>query len=75
MNRNGDTMKTPAILVLLLLLPLVAVAAEETISTGPDPGESVPDFSAPDQADRIRTFADLSGPDGLLLLFYRTVDW
>ena len=53
----------------------MAVAAEETIYTGPDPGRPVPDFSAPDQAGRIRTFADLSGPDGLLLLFYRTVDW
>ena len=36
---------------------------------------SIPAIQASDQLGKIREFEDLSGPEGLLLLFFRTVDW
>jgi peroxiredoxin len=50
------------------------VAAAE-FASGPEVGSPIPEIRTLDQHGRERTFADLRGPDGLLLLFYRTVDW
>ena len=43
--------------------------------TGPDVGETIPDFAAIDQHGVRRSFSDLAGPNGLLLLFHRSADW
>ena len=43
--------------------------------TGPAVGATIPDFSAVDQDGKPRSFADLTGPNGLLLLFHRSADW
>ena len=43
--------------------------------TGPAIGETIPDFEAVDQHGKRRSFADLAGPNGLLLLFHRSADW
>lgn len=43
--------------------------------TGPAIGANVPAFALPDQSGRMRTLADLSGPNGLLLIFSRSADW
>ena len=56
----------------LLLTCSTAVAA---IETGPEVGTRVPDFKVQDQKGETRTLADLSGPEGLLLLFHRSADW
>ena len=45
------------------------------IATGPDPGTPIPAFEAQDQHGKVRTFENLRGRKGLLLLFYRTADW
>ncbi len=50
-------------------------ATNDGYSTGPEPGEKVPAFSLPDQHGAPRTLADLSGPNGLLLVFHRSADW
>ena len=47
----------------------------EGFSTGPDVGARVPEFTLPDQDSRQRALADLTGPGGLLLVFYRSADW
>ena len=39
------------------------------------PGQSIPDFELRDQSGRSRKFADLSGPKGAMLVFYRSADW
>ncbi len=64
------------------LLASVALVAAETAggqSTVPDAGPAVgsvaPAFEAVDHAGETRTFEDLAGPDGLLLLFFRSADW
>ena len=43
--------------------------------TGPPIGAKAPSFSLPDQHGNMRTLADLSGPNVLLLVFSRSADW
>ena len=50
-------------------------AIAESIATGPEVGERIPDFEVADQNGKRRTFDDLRGPEGLLLLFHRSADW
>lgn len=57
----------------MLLLGAALLAA--AISTGPEAGVRIPDFSLPDQAGRTRDFASLKGPKGLVLVFFRSADW
>ncbi|MEE9227165.1 MAG: hypothetical protein V3U66_05475 [Acidobacteriota bacterium] len=52
-----------------------SMASDEPIFTGPEIGASIPAIQASDQWGKTREFKDLSGPEGLLLLFFRTVDW
>jgi hypothetical protein len=52
--------------------PLLAQGGE---GTGPAVGQSIPDFQALDQDGNSRSFADVAGAKGLLLLFYRSADW
>jgi hypothetical protein len=42
---------------------------------GPSIGQPMPRFEAPDQDGRPRGFASLSGPKGLVLVFFRSADW
>jgi peroxiredoxin len=46
-----------------------------SLEVGPAVGEKIPSFQATDQEGRARTFADLRGPKGLVLLFFRSADW
>lgn len=50
-------------------------SARAGIVTGPEVGTKIPDISAFDQYGKMRTFEELRGPEGLLILFYRTADW
>jgi hypothetical protein len=52
----------------------VAVTNED-YTTGPNVGERVPEFALPDQDGRERHLADLTGPKGALLVFFRSADW
>ncbi|HEY3738958.1 MAG TPA: hypothetical protein VGL53_03895 [Bryobacteraceae bacterium] len=38
-------------------------------------GAVAPDFSLPDQSGHTRTLASLEGPQGLVLVFFRSADW
>lgn len=44
-------------------------------TAGPRVGERLPEFRLPDTTGRPRTFADLSGPSGLVLVFNQSADW
>lgn len=64
----------------LAFAPLVAwialAAAQVPVDQrGLAPGAHVPAFEAIDQTGRARTFHDLAGPKGLVLLFVRSADW
>jgi hypothetical protein len=49
--------------------------AQSADGTGPAVGATIPAFTAVDQNGRTRSFEDLAGPNGLLLLFHRSADW
>ncbi len=50
-------------------------ATNDRYATGPDPGQTIPEFTLPDQNGVLRSPADLTGPNGLLLVFHRSADW
>jgi hypothetical protein len=50
-------------------------ATNDRYATGPEPGEQLPEFALPDQNGAVRSLADLTGPNGLLLVFHRSADW
>jgi hypothetical protein len=50
-------------------------AQNDDMRTGPEIGAKVPDFTLPDQSGRSRSLHDLTGPNGLLLVFSRSADW
>jgi len=50
-------------------------ATNDGYATGPDAGERIPGLALPDQFGAIRTLNNLSGPNGLFLVFHRSADW
>jgi hypothetical protein len=50
-------------------------ATNDGYTTGPEPGERIPDFNLPDHEGRSRALSDLSGQNGLFLVFHRSADW
>lgn len=54
---------------------LVTLGAGDGFDPGPAPGAALPPLGLPDQTGRERNLADLTGPDGLLLLVFRSADW
>ena len=50
-------------------------ATNDHYATGPEPGQRIPDFALPDQHGALRSLTDLTGPNGLLLVFHRSADW
>ena len=50
-------------------------ATNDDYKTGPEPGQHIPDFTLPDQTGALRSLANLTGPNGLLLVFHRSADW
>lgn len=42
---------------------------------GPQVGDIVPDFSAPDQFGRMQTLKSIMGPNGAMFFFNRSADW
>ena len=43
--------------------------------TGPEPATKVPAFTLPDQAGQQQTLQSVTGPKGLMLVFFRSADW
>jgi sulfoxide reductase heme-binding subunit YedZ len=50
-------------------------AQNDGAATGLNVGQKIPDFRLADQSGEQRTFRDLTGPKGLLLVFTRSADW
>ena len=59
----------------IFALPLFAIAAWSAVRTGPEIGQTVPEFSAPDQTGKTQTLRSIMGPKGTLLVFFRSADW
>lgn len=68
-------------LLALLLVLASAVSAQDSrqpvnvAALGPQVGETVPDFSLPDQNGVMHSRDSLGGARGMLLLFHRSADW
>jgi hypothetical protein len=69
----------PALALAILLVvpggPVMAADDSPMAGIGPQLGETVPDFTLPDQEGEARTLGSLMGPEGLVLVFYRSADW
>jgi hypothetical protein len=50
-------------------------ATNDTYSTGPESGQRIPDFVLPDQKGLLRSLDNLTGRNGLLLVFHRSAEW
>ena len=64
-------MKKPATVPFLWVMAFYG----QSIKTGPDVGQPVPAFSAPDQDGRTQTLQSVMGPKGAMLIFFRSADW
>ncbi|HEX4544241.1 MAG TPA: DUF5818 domain-containing protein [Candidatus Acidoferrum sp.] len=53
----------------------IRVASIEPLSVGLAVGQKAPAFSARDQLGRVQTLDTLRGPNGTVLLFFRSADW
>ena len=69
------TARLLAIGALALAPAAMSAQSDPPLPTGPAVGEKIPPFQAVDQSGRPQTFESLKGPNGLLLLFYRSADW
>jgi peroxiredoxin len=45
------------------------------MTLGPAVGAALPAFSVKDSTGVARTFESLKGPNGLVLIFFRSADW
>ena len=61
--------------VAVLLFASPWLAGAQTPTAGPERGAVVPEIEALDQSGQSRGFEDLTGENGLLLLFFRSADW
>jgi hypothetical protein len=43
--------------------------------TGPEVGQKIPPFRAPDQTGKIQDFNSVRGPKGAAVYFFRSADW
>ena len=53
----------------------VVTAQPNLAAVGPQIGARVPDFSAADQFGRTQTLESLAGPEGTMLVFFRSAEW
>ena len=53
----------------------IHLASIEPMAIGLAVGEKAPAFSLPDQFGHLQTLDSLKGPNGTVLLFFRSADW
>jgi hypothetical protein len=53
----------------------IRISSVELMSIGLAVGQKAPAFSARDQFGRVQTLDTLKGPNGTVLLFFRSADW
>ena len=70
MRWSGELLKR----LCLLALPIAALHGQR-IKTGPEVGQQVPAFSATDQNGRTQDLKSIMGPQGAMLVFFRSADW
>jgi len=61
--------------ILLVTLMQASAANPRPAELGPQVGEQLPSFSLQDQHGKARDLASLAGPNGLVLVLFRSADW
>ena len=75
-----------AVAVVFLVFPLLLLAQNNApqrrvrvvnpnIATGPEVGQKIPDFRAPDQNGKMQDLNSVRGPKGAMVVFFRSADW
>ena len=65
----------------MLLTSLLIVAIQtaggrpDPLTLGPNVGQTLPAFETVDSAGVTRSFESLKGPNGLVLVLFRSADW
>ncbi|HUE87132.1 MAG TPA: hypothetical protein VMO26_13735 [Vicinamibacterales bacterium] len=83
--RPGDY-RIVAVLLAVLATGYVLTGKAQTVTPAPrtpvdvsklgsQVGERVPDFSLKDQEGTTRTLSSIMGPNGAMIVFYRSADW
>jgi len=80
MIRNGRTHVGRGLFVAAMTLAVGCRMSESRATIdidelGPQVGERVADFTLPDQNGRLVSLESILGPNGALLMFYRSADW
>ena len=68
-------MSLAAVLSAGVLAQIPPKTAAELEALGPQIGQRVADFSLPDQNGGTRTLQSILGPNGAILVFFRSADW
>ena len=68
-------MMTARIAVVLTFAAGLLAQTPDFSKLGPASGQPFPSFEARDQSGQVRTLAGLMGPNGLVLVFFRSADW
>lgn len=61
--------------VILLGVVVSQASPAPAFDPGPAVGQPLPSFEARDQDGKLRTLESLKGPNGLVLVFFRSADW
>jgi AhpC/TSA family len=59
----------------ILLAMTLTQPTPPAFEPGPAVGSVAPDFEARDQQGQTRSLSSLMGPNGALLVFFRSADW
>ena len=52
-----------------------SAAAIDVEAVGPQVGEVLPDFNLPDQRGALHALRSILGPQGAVIVFFRSADW
>jgi hypothetical protein len=64
-----------AVVMTLIVGQAPSPRAADLSRVGPRVGSRVPDFSLPDQNGRRQSLQSILGPNGGVLVFFRSADW
>ena len=59
----------------VLATPVAVQSPVDPTKLGPQAGERARPFTLPDQSGAPREFRSLAGPNGTMLVFFRSADW
>jgi hypothetical protein len=61
--------------LLFSIFSCVSALLPQPVAQGLAPGDQIPRLSLTDQNGRVKTFDDIRGPKGAMIVFYRSADW